>query len=86
MKTSSRLVVAAVFAFAVISSGEAQNARQRQLIDTGWRFELGDPADILTNPAETNVTYYPEISDLAEIGCRRGQRNRFGNLYGNHPG
>jgi hypothetical protein len=26
------------------------------LLDAGWRFQLGDPADVTTN-----VTYYPEI-------------------------
>jgi beta-galactosidase len=67
MKKLSRLVTAAFFAFAVISSVEAQNARQRQLIDSDWRFQLGDPADVLSNPAETNVAYYPEISDLPKL-------------------
>ena len=33
--------------------------RQRILLDAGWRFQLGDPADVTTN-----VTYYPEISNL----------------------
>ncbi len=41
--------------------------RQRLLLDAGWRFQLGDPPDVLTNTAETNVTYYPEISDLAKL-------------------
>jgi beta-galactosidase len=41
--------------------------RQRILLDAGWRFELGDPPDVLTNSAETNVTYYPEIPDLAKL-------------------
>jgi len=36
--------------------------RTRILLDTGWRFQLGDPADVTTN-----VTYYPEISDLAKL-------------------
>ena len=67
MKKLSRLGVTAVFVFAAILSLEAQTARQRQLIDTGWRFQLGDPADVLTNPAETNVAYYPEISDLPKL-------------------
>ncbi|HXR06344.1 MAG TPA: beta-galactosidase GalA, partial [Candidatus Acidoferrum sp.] len=34
----------------------------RDLLDAGWRFELGDPADVTTN-----VTYYPEIGDLAKL-------------------
>jgi beta-galactosidase len=40
--------------------------RQRQSLDTCWRFRLGDPTDI-TNAAETNVTYYPEISYLPKL-------------------
>ena len=36
--------------------------RARILLDAGWRFQLGDPADVTTN-----VTYYPEISDLAKL-------------------
>ena len=36
--------------------------RQRILLDAGWRFQLGDPADVTTN-----VTYYPEIPDLAKL-------------------
>ncbi len=36
--------------------------RNRILLDDGWRFELGDPPDVTTN-----VTYYPEISDLAKL-------------------
>jgi len=36
--------------------------RQRISLDAGWRFRLGDPADVTTN-----VTVYPEISDLAKL-------------------
>ena len=36
--------------------------RARILLDAGWRFQLGDPVDVTTN-----VTYYPEISDLAKL-------------------
>jgi beta-galactosidase len=36
--------------------------RHRTLLDAGWRFEQGDPPDVTTN-----VTYYPEISDLAKL-------------------
>jgi beta-galactosidase len=49
-----------------ISLGTAV-AGQRVSLDAGWTFQLGDPPDVLTNPAETNVTYYPEISDLAKL-------------------
>jgi hypothetical protein len=35
---------------------------QRILLDSGWRFQLGNPVDVTTN-----VTYYPEISDLAKL-------------------
>ncbi len=34
----------------------------RMLLDSDWRFQLGDPVDVTTN-----VTYYPEISDLAKL-------------------
>src|ERR1700690_2090642 len=37
-------------------------ARDRVLIDSGWRFQLGDPVDVTTN-----VTVYPEISNLAKL-------------------
>ncbi len=36
--------------------------RNRLLLDNGWRFELGDPPDVTTN-----VTWYPEIPDLAKL-------------------
>ena len=36
--------------------------RERISLDAGWRFELGDPVDVTTN-----VTWYPEISDLAKL-------------------
>jgi beta-galactosidase len=36
--------------------------RDHILLDAGWRFELGDPVDVTTN-----VTYYPEIPDLAKL-------------------
>ena len=42
-------------------SCSAAFARDRLSLDAGWRFRLGDPADVTTN-----VTYYPEISDLAK--------------------
>ncbi|MGD0251473.1 MAG: beta-galactosidase GalA [Verrucomicrobiota bacterium] len=36
--------------------------REQILLDSGWRFQLGDPLDVTTN-----VTWYPEISDLAKL-------------------
>ena len=36
--------------------------REQISLDSGWRFQLGDPGDVTTN-----VTYYPEISDLAKL-------------------
>jgi len=36
--------------------------RNRISLDNGWRFQLGDPPDVTTN-----VTWYPEISDLAKL-------------------
>jgi len=36
--------------------------RTRTSLDIGWRFQLGDPPDVTTN-----VTYYPEIPDLAKL-------------------
>ena len=35
-------------------------ARERVLLDAGWRFQLGDPVDVTTN-----VTVYQEINNLA---------------------
>ena len=35
-------------------------ARERVLLDAGWRFQLGDPGDVTTN-----VTIYQEIGNLA---------------------
>jgi beta-galactosidase len=37
-------------------------ARDRISLDANWTFQLGDPSDVTTN-----VTYYPEISDLAKL-------------------
>ena len=42
--------------------GFTASPRGRLLLDAGWRFQLGDPADVTTN-----VTCYPEISDLAKL-------------------
>jgi|GEM_PF-82582 beta-galactosidase len=38
------------------------SVRNCMSLDLGWRFELGDPVDVTTN-----VTYYPEIPDLAKL-------------------
>ena len=40
----------------------AASARERVLIDSGWRFQPGDPGDVTTN-----VTVYPEINDLGKL-------------------
>jgi beta-galactosidase len=36
--------------------------RQRISLDVGWKFQLGDPVDVTTD-----VTYYPEIPNLAKL-------------------
>ncbi len=36
--------------------------RNRICLDNGWHFQLGDPVDVTTN-----VTWYPEIADLAKL-------------------
>jgi len=36
--------------------------REQISLDSGWRFRLGDPADVTTN-----VTYYPEIPNLEKL-------------------
>jgi beta-galactosidase len=58
------LSMSLVSLFGVLSAADLP--RQRQLIDSGWRFRLGDPAD-LSNPSETNVAYYPEIAYLPKL-------------------
>ncbi|MGH7941166.1 MAG: beta-galactosidase GalA [Limisphaerales bacterium] len=40
----------------------ATSPRRRILLDTGWRFQLGDPSDVTTN-----VTVYQEIPDLTKL-------------------
>ena len=37
-------------------------ARERDLLDAGWTFQLGDPGDVTTA-----VTSYPEIGDLTKL-------------------
>jgi beta-galactosidase len=56
-----------ILTFVGFASDANAAPRERTLIDSGWRFQLGDPPDVLTNAAETNVTYYPEIPDLAKL-------------------
>src|SRR5215469_13573909 len=64
LKILASILAATVLA---ISTAAAQDpVRERILIDSGWKMNLGDPADI-TNASETNVTYYPEISDLEKL-------------------
>jgi beta-galactosidase len=50
-----------------LENAAADQPRERLLLDSGWRFQLGDPPDVLTNSAETNVTYYPEIPNLEKL-------------------
>ena len=64
-------LLAMVFAFAA-------SGRERMLIDSGWRFQLGDPPDVTTN-----VTVYPEISDLAKLQI--GDVNLETSLQGARP-
>ena len=40
----------------------AAAARERVLLDSCWRFQLGDPVDVTAN-----VTVYPEISYLPKL-------------------
>jgi beta-galactosidase len=51
-----------ILCFLADNSFAQRPPRQRILLDAGWRFQLGDPVDVTTN-----VTYYPEISDLAKL-------------------
>ena len=51
-----------IFCIVVSFWGADANARDRISLDSGWRFQLGDPPDVTMN-----VTYYPEISDLAKL-------------------
>ena len=37
-------------------------ARERDLLDAGWTFQMGDPGDVTTA-----VTSYPEIGDLTKL-------------------
>jgi beta-galactosidase len=58
-----------VFAVVLFAAGTgltsgANPVRDQVSLDSGWRFRPGDPVDVTTN-----VTYYPEISDLAKLGA-----------------
>ena len=55
----SLLSALGIFASASLTTA---SARDRLLIDSGWRFRLGDPLD-----ATAAVTNYPEIPDLAKL-------------------
>ena len=57
-----RLLVAVAFFLLWFGSISFALGRDRILIDSGWRFQLGDPADVTTN-----VTVYPEISYLPKL-------------------
>ena len=57
-----RCLVAVAFLFLLFGSISFAPGRDRTLIDSGWRFQLGDPVDVTTN-----VTWYPEIADLAKV-------------------
>jgi len=63
MKNSVRRAAwVAALSMMLIGSSLAQSPRQRILLDAGWRFQLHDPSD-----AGTDVTSYPEISNLAKL-------------------
>jgi len=51
-----------ILCFLADNSFAQSQPRQRILLDSGWHFRLGDPVDVTTN-----VTYYPEISNLAKL-------------------
>ena len=57
-----RCLVAVAFLLLWFGSISFAPGRDRTLIDSGWRFQLGDPVDVTTN-----VTWYPEIADLAKV-------------------
>ncbi|MGB7746903.1 MAG: beta-galactosidase GalA [Verrucomicrobiia bacterium] len=57
-----RCLVAVVFILLWFGNITLVQGRDRTLIDPGWRFQLGDPSDVTTN-----VTWYPEIADLAKV-------------------
>src|SRR5260221_8011999 len=58
------VVVTAIFS---AKDAKADSPREKILLDSGWRFQLGDPAEIVSDPANTNVAYYPEIPSLDKL-------------------
>jgi len=73
MKNTYRLTLLGMVAFLfiascsdannqIIGSKLKKNPREKLLLDQGWRFQLGDPADVTTN-----VTDYPEIAYIAQL-------------------
>ena len=57
-----RCLVAVAFVLLWFGNITLVQGRERTLIDSGWHFQLGDPSDVTTN-----VTWYPEIADLAKV-------------------
>jgi beta-galactosidase len=64
MNTFFSRALSGIFLIALLTMPYLAGATGRETIslDSGWRFRLGDPPDVTTN-----VTYYPEISDLAKL-------------------
>jgi beta-galactosidase len=60
MKTQTQacLAMAALLVLAPVVKGDSAAMRQRLLMDSGWRFKLGDPADA------GNIFEYPEPGSL----------------------
>jgi beta-galactosidase len=61
---SARVLERGVLLVGLLASFSSSGAYggERILLDSGWRFQLGDPVDVTTN-----VIYYPEISDLTKL-------------------
>jgi beta-galactosidase len=62
VKSLTLLTWFCIVGFIVGASLSSASGRERDLLDVGWRFQLGDPVDVTTN-----VTYYPEIPDLTKM-------------------
>jgi beta-galactosidase len=60
--TNHFVMVALLFGLMAHSPSAEASGRERVSLDSGWRFRLGDPGDVTTN-----VTWYPEVSDLAKL-------------------
>jgi hypothetical protein len=62
----------ALFLIGTLAAAVAKNnsplPRERSLIESDWRFHLGDPTEITSGP-ETNVAYYPEIPNLQKLSA-----------------